>query len=467
MPSSADTGRSDASSERESSRERDAAAPESANPSGRSLSRRRLLAVAGGSFFLGGAGGYTLGARPFAPPDCDDRPVPVEDDEWSFPNHDRRHTATAPASAAPESLTERWHVRWDVSRHGPPAVANDTAFVAAVGGLTDDESLYAFDLHTGEETWRRSFPGAREANPVVAAGERVYYHTNTEDRGRTALALGMVDGRERWADAIPNLHAPTPPLVLADGTVLLDDPAIGDESQAVTALDSETGERCWQTRLDVAALVSTPAVADGTIYYVARRDTEDGVGALVALDAATGAVTRKARIPPGAGGPPVLGSDLGYVSTVDGPLVAFSLASGDEVWRHERTSLFGSGESGRRYAQPSYELGTLTPTALVTRLEAHTDASDRLRAFDPATGEVLWTRVAEGTDASVTPPTAAGDAVFVAETRENDPNRLLRLDARTGQIRDAAAFDGWTHHAPVPTEAGVLFVTGRGVTLYG
>ena len=466
MPSTGDAGRSGAASERESSREREAVAAESATSSGGSLSRRRLLAVAGGGLLAGGVGGYTVGARPFEPPDCDAHPVPVEDDEWSFPNHDRRHTATAPASVAPESLTERWHARWDVSRHGPPAVANDTAFVAAVGGLTEDESLYAFDLSTGEERWRRSFPDAREAHPVVAAGERVYYHTNTEDRGRTALALGMVDGRERWADAVPNLHAYAPPLALADGRVLLDDPTVEDEGAAVTALDSETGERCWRTRLDVAALVPTPAVADGSIYYAARRDAEDGSGALVVLDAATGAVTRKRKMPPGADGPPVLGADLGYVATFDGPLVAFSLDSGDEVWRHERTSLFGSGDPGTRYAQPSYELGALTPTALVARLEAHTDASDRLRAFDPATGEVLWTRVAEGADASVTPPTAAGDAVFAAETRENDPNRLLRLDARTGQLRDAVAFDGWTHHAPVPTEAGVLFVTGRGVTLY-
>ena len=466
MPSTADAGRSDASSERDPSRERDAAAAESTAPSGRSLSRRRLLAVGGGGLVAGGLGGYAVGARPFGPSDCDAHPVAVEGDEWSFPNHDRRHTAAAPARAAPESLTERWHVRWDVSRHGPPAVANDTAFVAAVGGPAEEQSLRAFDLRTGEETWRRSFPDTREANPVVAAGERVYYHTNTEDRGRTALALGMVDGRERWADAEVKLHAYAPPLVLAGGRVLLDDPAIGDEAAAVTALDSETGERCWRRRLDVAALVPTPAVADDTIYYVARRETPDGPGALVALDAATGAVTWKRQIPPGAEGPPVVGENRAYVTTFGGPIAAFSLQSGDEIWRHERTSPFGSGDPGTRYAQPAYELGALTPTALVARLRAHTDASDRLRAFDPATGEVLWTRAAAGTDASVTPPTAAGDAVFAAETREDGPNRLLRLDARTGEVRDAAAFEGWTHHGPVPTEAGALFVTGRGVRLY-
>ncbi|WP_135823734.1 outer membrane protein assembly factor BamB family protein [Halorussus ruber] len=475
MPSTPDSGRTDTNTDTEnrqptseseaSPTESEATSTEQAETTESALSRRRLLAAAGGSLLVGGTGGYLVGARPFAPPDCDALPVAVEDDEWSFPNHDRRHTATAPASTAPESLTEEWRVSWGVSNHGPPAVANDVAFVAAVEG-NDRESLFAFDLRTGERAWRVPFPGDREARPVVAAGESVYYHTNIEDRGRTALALGMVDGRERWSDSIGDLHGYAPPLGLADGKVLLDDPTVREDGQTVVALDSETGEQCWQTQLDVDSLTPFPAVKGDTAYYVSRGGGEDASGSLVALNAATGAVTWETTIPKMADGPPVLGDDFAYVTIFDGPLVAVSLESGEEVWRHEQDTLFGSGDPGHQYAQPSYELGALTSSALVARLEAYTTASDRIRAFDPETGDVLWTRVAGGTDTWVTPPTAAGEAVFVAENREHDSNRLLRLDARTGTVRDSTAFEGWTHHGPVCTEAGALFVTGNGVVFY-
>lgn len=254
--------------------------------------------------------------------------------------------------------------------------------------------------------------------------------------------------------------------------MLVDDPSVGGErGTLVSAVDARSGEQCWQTRLDVGEIQATPAVDGGQAYYTVwtrDRGDEESTGALVALDVETGEVTWQTGLPRGVDGPPVLGTDLAYVSAFNGPLVAVSLDSGDEVWRHEQTALFGTGKAGREYAQPSYELGALTPDALVARLEANTEASDRLRAFDPATGETLWTRVAEGPDTWVTTPTGAGDDVFVAESRDDSaPNRLLRLDARTGDVREGVAYETWAHHSPTLADGTALFAAGGSLRAFG
>lgn len=435
---------------------------------GVTLSRRQLLGRGGAAIGLGGLGGYLLGARPFRSPECDGSPISVEADEWSFPNYDRRHTSAAPARAAPDSLDERWRLDWDLFRYGTPAVANDRVFVPVETDL--GSSLSALDLLTGRELWRKRFPEVREAHPTVAAGDTVYYHTNTDDRGRTALALSMSDGRERWASSIENLHGFAAPLVPSSGFAILDDGTVGRGASRFYALDVRTGEQCWSTRLDEDGFSPVPAASDGRVYFASRGSSNDDKrtpGSLIALDPSTGEQTWRTEIPYGVDGPPVLGDDVVYLTMFNGPLVAVSRHTGDVVWRDEQTELFGSGEAGREYAQPSYELGALTPDALVTRLEAYTEANDRLRAFDPETGELLWERVAAGADARFTPPTAAGGDVFAAENRDDASGRLLRLDARTGVVEETVSFDSWAHHSPVFADGSAVFVTGNGMRVFG
>ncbi|WP_424006787.1 PQQ-binding-like beta-propeller repeat protein [Haloferax denitrificans] len=435
-----------------------------------SLSRRQVLGVAVGALTVGGATGYALGARPFKPPVCDTAPLSVEADEWSFPNYDRQHTSAAPPRAAPDTLDERWHAERELTRYGTPTVANDRVFVATE--RRDGVVLRALNLQTGRELWRRAFPDVFGVNAAAAAGDTVYYHTNTDENGVTVFALAMSDGRVRWTDSLENLHAYPPPLVPSEGVAILNDATVGQGASRLYALDVRTGEQCWATRLDADGLSSLPAAADGRVYFASRGSSDDGdrtPGSLLALDPTTGETTWRTEIPYGVDGPPVLGNRVAYLSTFNGPLVAVALDTGEEVWRDEQTELFGEGEVGTEYAQPSYELGALTPDALVAKLDAHTEAGDRLRGFTPETGEMLWERVAEGTDGWFTAPTAAGDDAFVAENSRDDdvPNRLFRLDAETGAVRETLTFESWLHHAPVFADGNAVFATGDGIRVFG
>ncbi|TMT81524.1 hypothetical protein E2L06_16290 [Haloterrigena sp. H1] len=433
------------------------------------ISRRGFLAATGGSLALGGLIRYAGGARPFAPPDCGTSDITVEDDEWSFPDHDRQHTSHAPGRAAPDSLQERWHTEWDIHNHGPPTVANGLVFVASTD-KSARETLRALDLYTGDERWTVKFSESGGAYPVVAAGDTVYYHTNPDTAGRTAFALAMADGNERWTDTVRDLHAYPPSVMLADGSAVLTDPTLNEERTLVRAVDSRSGEECWRTALNVTSLQSYAGVAGGDVYFVARTavSPEDGSAIeLIALDATTGESTWRTALPGDAAESFVLGSDHAYVAALHGPITAVSFDTGETIWQHERTELFGEDEAGVGFASPSHELGALTPDALVVRLEAHSDASDRLRAFDPMTGEILWTRVAQGHDAWFTTPTAAGSEVFVAENQEGSgTNRLLRLDAASGKRRESVPYQGWTHSSPVFTEGIAIFVTGSGVSAF-
>ncbi|SEL83515.1 outer membrane protein assembly factor BamB family protein [Haloferax larsenii] len=436
-----------------------------------SLSRRQLLGVSGGALALGGGAGYVLGARPFEPPACDASPLSAEVDEWPFPNHDRRHTSAAPARAAPDTFDERWHVEWDggVDKYGTPTVANDRVFVAteSVIGTT----IHVLDHQTGQERWQRSFPDVFDAKAPVAAGDTVYYLTNTDENGLTLFALAVSDGRVRWIHSVEEYHSYAPPLIPSEGVAIRDDVAVETDASRLYALDVRTGEQCWETILDEDGLSPLPAAADGRVYFASRGtspDDEPIPGTLFELDPETGETTWRTEIPHGVDGPPVLGDGVAYLAMFNGPLVAVSLDTGEEVWRDEQTKLFGEGEAGRKYAQPSYELGALTSDALVATLNAYTDASERIRAFDPETGEMLWERIAERDVRWFTTPTAAGTDAFVAEHRGDDDvsNRLLRLDARTGAVRETFTFESGVRHPPVFADGSAVFATGDGIRMF-
>jgi outer membrane protein assembly factor BamB len=147
------------------------------------------------------------------------------------------------------------------------AVADGRVFAFFQAG--DDETLVAYDRHTGQEQWRFGFP-AYYRNPY-GNGPRST-PTVDEDRVYTVGGIGMLHcidaktGDKRWSkDLLKEFKAPTPqwgisfsPLV--DGERLIVCPGGADGS--IVALDKRTGAALWNSPIRDGGGYSSPLLAE-------------------------------------------------------------------------------------------------------------------------------------------------------------------------------------------------------------
>lgn len=154
----------------------------------------------------------------------------------------------------------------------PPAVTDDTAYVAATGGgYRHDQGLLAIDLEDGSRRWKAMSSTGTATAPTL--GENTVYVSNI-DTDREVLAIDATDGSERWRFETGQ-HTSTP--AVSDGLVYVGD----GESETVYALDSDTGEMVWSVETDSTMRVA-PTVVSDTVYVPSRG------GRLYALDADDG-----------------------------------------------------------------------------------------------------------------------------------------------------------------------------------
>ncbi|MFD7324248.1 PQQ-binding-like beta-propeller repeat protein [Streptomyces sp. NPDC059875] len=264
---------------------------------------------------------------------------------------------------------ELWHVR----RAPADLTESLTDMVAAGGGLAvlrdgDDrwvletirpavqgsEALRAFDLLTGAPRWKAAVP-AGCVPERVAAGERQVFAVLT--CGRTELRLAAfdkADGKAQWSaplggrptpgtDAEVTLLSTDPVVLQVGGTTQSGLPgaylAFGNDRTPLGRIESTGGHGTIQSHR--SGLV---AVADGRLYAAAeaKRGKE-------------------------------------YVNRV----VAFDLAKGTEVWRHDLAS-------GRGFLALDAAGGRVT--ALARSLGRRHDGTDELLVLEAATGDEQDTR---------------------------------------------------------------------------
>ena len=276
------------------------------------------------------------------------------------------------------------------------------------------------------------------ATPVVAGG-RVF----TLDALAGVMAHDLA-GRPLWAaNLTPPVDRPTDASgggLAHDGGTLYVTTAFGQ----LAALDAATGRVRWIQRLGAAA-TGMPTVRDGLVYAVSR----DGTG--WAVETGTGRIAwQVAGLPDSAGfvGPagPAVSERLAVFPFGSGELLAVFREGGAPAWR---ASLRGD-RVGRALAAFSDITGD--PVFADGRLYVG-NATGRAAAFDPLTGERLWT----AREGALSPVWPAGDSVFLV----SDASRLVRLDAATGSVIWAEELPGfvrqrprrrkavYTHHGPV------------------
>jgi outer membrane protein assembly factor BamB len=276
------------------------------------------------------------------------------------------------------------------------------------------------------------------ASPVAAQG-RIF----TLDALAGVMAHDA-NGRPLWrADLTPSVDRPTDASgggLAWEGGRLFVTTAFGQ----LAALDAETGRVRWVQDLGAAA-TGTPTVRDGIVYAVSR----DGTG--WALRADTGRIAWQV---------PGLPDTAGFVGpagpAVSGELAVFPFSSGDvvAVYRRGGTAAWRGSVTGDRVGRALGAFGDVTGAPVFADGRVYVgNATGRTAAFDPATGERLWTaRVG-----ALGPVWPAGGSVFLV----SDASRLVRLDAATGSVLWRAELPGFVserrrrreavfaHHGPV------------------
>jgi outer membrane protein assembly factor BamB len=152
---------------------------------------------------------------------------------------------------------------------GAPTLVGGSVFVGGRDGF-----LYALDLASGRERWRRTHDGSSWILSTASDGRRLYVGSGS------ALIVQAVDpatGDELWR--APTRGAVFAPLALGGGAVVY-----ADFSGTLQALDAATGRALWQFPMGGRSL-SAPVVAEGAVFAASDQ------GVLYAIEGAV----RRAR----------------------------------------------------------------------------------------------------------------------------------------------------------------------------
>jgi outer membrane protein assembly factor BamB len=302
-----------------------------------------------------------------------------------------RHDGGALSCLDPTDGSLRWRVSGSaLDSGGAPTVTAEAVFVPTGGGRVD-----AYD-RTGDRLWRaEGLPGDARAvtvcdgDPVVAsAGE-----------APALVRLAADDGSLRWQHETGAVAGP--PAVAASGVV------VADAGGTVTCLDPADGSVRWRASTGHGGVRSAPVVDRGRAYVgTAAGGAEDG-GAVVAFDlrrgerawARTSAVVSVEAAPAGGDGSLFVVDSRGTLRRLD--------AAGGVAWRFSALRAAG-GDSVEGFA-PAVSNGLVFYAAADRGLYAvETDAG--------AGGRPVSARFRADVRAT-SPPTVAGDALFVGTRR--------------------------------------------------
>ncbi|SDZ75201.1 Outer membrane protein assembly factor BamB, contains PQQ-like beta-propeller repeat [Haloplanus vescus] len=227
--------------------------------------------------------------------------------------------------------------------------------------------------------------------PVTADGD-VYIGNVDPDPAPKIVGLDATDGTERWRVSIEEASHYTSAIV---GELLV--AAYGDR---VIALDRESGDREWTTRLaGTVSRTEITAVPEATLVLVPEESGRDA--SLTALDATTGEQRWSASLVESAVDAPAIREDGVFVAA-DSELSRFDVADGSRVWQR-------SVENAALGPRP-------TETELVVaadgELTVHdADTGEHLRVLDSYEDEVHGVALADGAAYWLTAETLAAIAI--------------------------------------------------------
>lgn len=292
------------------------------------------------------------------------------------------------------SGAKRWERRF---RATGPTHCHPKTCVAAPSPASDGERIYAFfsscdvaclDL-AGRLIWYRGlgsdYPNASNSlgmasSPVVAAGTLIVQAESDDDA--YAVGLDTATGVSRWKIPRPRKANWSSPLVLSDGSVLL------QSSAGVATIDPRTGRTLWSYD-GGASTVSSSAAGSGMIFVPSH-----GITALRPGEPPR-EVWREAKLAPFTISPVVF---EGWIYSLNGAgvLTAADAETGAERWRLRLTGPFSASPvaaGGRLYCINEEGLGfVVEPGATAGKIVGRNDLGETILATPAVAGDALFVR---------------------------------------------------------------------------
>jgi outer membrane protein assembly factor BamB len=279
--------------------------------------------------------------------------------------------------------------------------------------------------------------------PVVARGT---YALGTQDSA--LVGLDIASGQLAWEHPLDEgsaAHA-----LATDGERLFvgcqDVRAFPAPGKALLAFDARTGERVWGHPTTAHSL-SAATLTDGTVYFTATD------GLLHAVDAATGQEHWVTEHPIWGEAAPAVGEGMVCAGGQGQTLFAYAVADGTEMWRF-------SVEGAWFVARSCINGRVFVPCS-----------NGHLYALDTHTGRLLWELESERGLGCTTPPTAAGDRLFMGsrvyrqvEGQQLPGYAMLALNASSGA--EEWRFHTARHISAPPTVAGDTLFFGTDDEFY-
>lgn len=290
-------------------------------------------------------------------------PAPVDGLSRDWPTLLGDHARVAAAhESPPEHVADAW--RTDVGRGlTSPLLVDGPILLAATG----NERVAAISTQTGEAYWERRIQGAITGG-LVRQGGTLFVPTDEEEG--LVSALDVRTGKTRWEEVVGS--SSVAPLVIDD--VLY----IATDRGGLFALDADSGERIWQTRLAGRA-AGTPVAYGNTLLLTTTADS------LFRFDRQTGEITGRAPLPAGASAPPALRDNRFFLPLLSGELLVADAADLGILGRHN----LGEPVLAAPLATADGSVYLLTRTGVVWRLPPNQGEPEQLASLGSATGASL------------------------------------------------------------------------------
>ncbi|MFC4811955.1 PQQ-binding-like beta-propeller repeat protein [Paenibacillus sp. GCM10023250] len=354
--------------------------------------------------------------------------VPAQGADWPMFHGNAQHTGEAIDALAPDLQLAWSRLTEGTILTSSPAVVGGSVYIGTRDeNGTEQNSVLALDLQTGDKKWSFKPDAQIQSSPAVENG--IVYASSI--RG-TLYALDAKKGKKLWEKTIGQAdvnrawmyYSPT----VADGVVYQ-----AYSSQAggeLMALDAKTGTTLWTAKLAGGWIVeSSPAVKDGKVFVGA-----DG-GYLIALNAKDG--TELWRKQPAGGwmhAMPAVADGKVYMAYGGGLLVALDEETGTELWRYKS-------------AGTSYIAGDTTGSspAVADGIVYMGFPNGSVEAVSAETGGKLWSTPTGG--GIISSPAVSGGTVYIGS---ND-GKLYALDKQNGQVQWSYKLGAWVASSPAIT----------------
>ena len=208
--------------------------------------------------------------------------------QWRGPNRDGLVSSFTAPKAWPDKLKSVWKVPVGIG-HSSPVVVGKRVYLHS--RQDENEVASCFDLDTGKQLWRDSYPAPYTMNPAAVSHGKgpkstpVVYNGKLFTLGISGIlsSYDATTGKLRWRREFSKTSKSTSPLYGTAMSPIVDRGLLiahvgGNDSGALTAFDAETGEIRWSWAGDGPGYASPIAAELGGVRQIVTQTQKYIVG---------------------------------------------------------------------------------------------------------------------------------------------------------------------------------------------